>query len=36
MDLDEEEVRKLSSLGSGADNKDTIDILRKSLVLRNR
>ncbi|KAG7013762.1 hypothetical protein SDJN02_23929 [Cucurbita argyrosperma subsp. argyrosperma] len=36
VDLDEEEVRKLSSLGSGADNKDTIDILRKSLVLRNR
>ncbi|KGN45695.1 uncharacterized protein LOC101218841 isoform X2 [Cucumis sativus] len=36
VDLDEEEVLKLSSLGSGADNKDTIDILRKSLVLRNR
>lgn len=36
MDLDEEEILKLSSLGSGADNKDTIDILRKSLVLRNR
>ncbi|KAL4015061.1 hypothetical protein IC575_027287 [Cucumis melo] len=35
VDLDEEEVLKLSSLGSGADNKDTIDILRKSLVLRN-
>lgn len=36
VDLDEEEILKLSSLGSGADNKDTIDILRKSLVLRNR
>ncbi|XP_038906710.1 uncharacterized protein LOC120092637 [Benincasa hispida] len=36
VDLDEEEVLKLSSLGGGADNKDAIDILRKSLVLRNR
>lgn len=36
LDLDEEKVLKLASFGNGANNKDTIDILRKSLVMRNR
>ncbi|KAE7999442.1 hypothetical protein FH972_003875 [Carpinus fangiana] len=36
LDLDEEEVLKLASFGNAANNKDTIDILRKSLVTRNR
>ena len=36
LDLDEGEVLKLASFGNGANNKDTIDILRKSLVMRNR
>lgn len=36
LDLDEEEVLKLASFGNAANNKDTIDILRKSLVMRNR
>ncbi|KAJ7962461.1 E3 ubiquitin-protein ligase TRAIP-like [Quillaja saponaria] len=36
LDLDEEEILKLAALGNGANNKDTIDILRKSLVMRNR
>ncbi|KAF3441575.1 hypothetical protein FNV43_RR15489 [Rhamnella rubrinervis] len=36
VDLDEEEVLKLASFGNGANNKDTIDVLRKSLVMRNR
>ncbi|XP_048320747.2 uncharacterized protein LOC107432929 [Ziziphus jujuba] len=36
VDLDEEEVLKLASFGNAANNKDTIDVLRKSLVMRNR
>ncbi|XP_062156666.1 uncharacterized protein LOC133864374 isoform X2 [Alnus glutinosa] len=36
LDLDEEEVLKLASFGNAANSKDTIDILRKSLVMRNR
>lgn len=36
LDLDEGEVLKLASFGNGANNKDTVDILRKSLVMRNR
>lgn len=36
VDLEEEEVLKLASFGNGANNKDTIDVLRKSLVMRNR
>ncbi|KAK4593846.1 hypothetical protein RGQ29_017789 [Quercus rubra] len=36
LDLNEGEVLKLASFGNGANNKDTIDILRKSLVMRNR
>ncbi|KAL0008418.1 hypothetical protein SO802_009920 [Lithocarpus litseifolius] len=36
LDLDDGEVLKLASFGNGANNKDTIDILRKSLVMRNR
>ncbi|KAA8516097.1 hypothetical protein F0562_019276 [Nyssa sinensis] len=34
--LEEEEVLKLASLGNEANNKDTIDILKKSLVIRNK
>lgn len=36
VDLDEDEVLKLASFGNGANNKDTIDVLRKSMVMRNR
>ncbi|XP_061349802.1 uncharacterized protein LOC133295040 [Gastrolobium bilobum] len=36
LDLDEEEVLKLATLGNGANSKDTIDTLKRSLVLRNR
>lgn len=36
VDLDEEEVLKLASFGNGANSIDTIDVLRKSLVMRNR
>lgn len=36
LNLDEDEVLKFASLGNGANNRDTIDILRKSLVIRNR
>ncbi|KAJ0112882.1 hypothetical protein Patl1_00506 [Pistacia atlantica] len=36
LNLDENEVLKFASLGNGANNKDTIDVLRKSLVIRNR
>ncbi|XP_028769312.1 E3 ubiquitin-protein ligase TRAIP isoform X2 [Neltuma alba] len=34
--LDEDEVLKLATLGNGANSKDTIDTLRRSLVMRNR
>ncbi|CAB4300492.1 unnamed protein product [Prunus armeniaca] len=36
LDLDEEDVLKIAALGNGADNKDTIDVLRTSLVMSNR
>ncbi|KAK7349482.1 hypothetical protein VNO77_06884 [Canavalia gladiata] len=36
LDLDEEEVLKLATLGNGANSKDTIDTLKRSLVMRNR
>ncbi|KAI3933592.1 hypothetical protein MKX01_032697 [Papaver californicum] len=34
--LEEEEVLKLASFSTGDSNKDTIDVLKKSLVLRNK
>lgn len=36
FNLDEEEVLKLASLGKEANNKETIDVLKKSLVIRNK
>lgn len=36
LDLNEDEVLKLSTLGNGANTKDTIDILRKSLEMSKR
>ncbi|XP_057454692.1 uncharacterized protein LOC130746161 isoform X2 [Lotus japonicus] len=36
VDLDEDEILKLATLGNGANSKDTIDTLKRSLVLRNR
>lgn len=36
VNLDEEEVLKLASLGKEANNKETIDVLKKSLVIRNK
>ncbi|XP_011037053.1 PREDICTED: uncharacterized protein LOC105134358 isoform X2 [Populus euphratica] len=36
VNLEEDEVLKLASFGNEANNKDTIDILRKSLVIRNK
>lgn len=36
LDLDEDEVLKLASFGNGANSQDTVDILRRSLVMRNR
>ncbi|CAL0315028.1 unnamed protein product [Lupinus luteus] len=36
LDLDEEDILKLATLGNGANSKDTIDTLKKSLVLRNK
>lgn len=36
MNLEEDEVLKLASFGNEANNKDTVDILRKSLVIRNK
>lgn len=36
LDLDEDEVLKLTSFGNGANSQDTVDILRRSLVMRNR
>ncbi|XP_024018874.1 uncharacterized protein LOC21396108 [Morus notabilis] len=36
LDLDEDEVLKLASFGSGGNSQDTVDILRRSLVMRNR
>lgn len=36
LDLDEDEVSRLSTLGNGANTKDTIDILRKSLEMSKR
>ncbi|KAF2315259.1 hypothetical protein GH714_038611 [Hevea brasiliensis] len=35
LNLEEDEILKLASFGNEANNKDTIDILRKSLVIRN-
>ncbi|CAN4111530.1 unnamed protein product [Withania somnifera] len=35
-DLGDEEVLKLASLGNQANSKETIDVLKKSLVLRNK
>lgn len=36
MNLEEEEVLTLASVGGGSDMKQTIDILKKSLILRNK
>uniref|UniRef100_A0A803NXC8 RING-type domain-containing protein n=1 Tax=Cannabis sativa TaxID=3483 RepID=A0A803NXC8_CANSA len=36
LDLDEDEVQKLASFGNGGNSQDTIDILRRSLVMRNK
>ncbi|KAL5792330.1 hypothetical protein ACOSP7_000924 [Xanthoceras sorbifolium] len=36
LNLEEDEILKFASLGNQANNKDTVDILRKSLVIRNR
>lgn len=36
MNLEEEEVLKLASLGGGSNKEQTIDILKKSLILRNK
>ncbi|KAK7389896.1 hypothetical protein VNO78_25193 [Psophocarpus tetragonolobus] len=36
LDIDEEEVLKLATLGNGTNSKDTIDTLKRSLVMRNR
>lgn len=36
LSLDEEGVLKLASFGNEANNKDTIDILKRSLVIRNK
>ncbi|RZC93426.1 hypothetical protein C5167_026035 [Papaver somniferum] len=36
VNLEEEEVLKLASFSTGNSNKDTIDVLKKSLVLRNK
>ncbi|KAK6920071.1 Zinc finger, RING-type [Dillenia turbinata] len=36
LNLDEDEVLKLASLGHEANSKDTVDILKRSLVIRNQ
>ncbi|XP_071722670.1 uncharacterized protein [Rutidosis leptorrhynchoides] len=36
VNLDEDDALKFASLGNEANNKDTIDVLRKSLVIRNK
>lgn len=36
LNLDEEEVLKLASLGKETNNKETIDVLKRSLVIRNK
>lgn len=36
MDLEEDEVVKLASLGNDFGSRDTIDTLKKSLVIRNK
>ncbi|KAI4303386.1 hypothetical protein MLD38_039026 [Melastoma candidum] len=36
LDLEEDEILKLSCLGNESNSKDTIDVLRKSLVIRNK
>lgn len=36
MNLGEEEVLKLASLGNVANSKETVDVLKKSLVIRNK
>ncbi|KAL6495529.1 hypothetical protein OROGR_030092 [Orobanche gracilis] len=36
LDLEEDEVMKLASLGNGVGSKETVDVLRKSLIIRNK
>ncbi|KAK2406979.1 RING/U-box superfamily protein [Trifolium repens] len=36
LDLGEDEVLKLATLGNGANSQETVDTLKRSLVLRNR
>ncbi|CAK7348820.1 unnamed protein product [Dovyalis caffra] len=36
VNLEEDEIFKLASFGNVANNKDTVDILRKSLIIRNK
>ncbi|KAL0428811.1 UNVERIFIED_CONTAM: hypothetical protein Sradi_0507100 [Sesamum radiatum] len=36
LDLEEDEVMKLASLGNDVGSRETVDVLRKSLVIRNK
>lgn len=36
LNLDEDEILKLATFGNGANSQVTIDILRRSLVMRNK
>ncbi|XP_073148062.1 uncharacterized protein [Henckelia pumila] len=36
LNLDEEEVMKLASLGNDSGSRETVDVLRKSLIIRNK
>ncbi|XP_052192107.1 uncharacterized protein LOC127801222 [Diospyros lotus] len=36
LNLEEEEILKLASLGNQTNNKDTIDVLKKTLIMRNK
>ncbi|KAL0397942.1 UNVERIFIED_CONTAM: hypothetical protein Scaly_0242600 [Sesamum calycinum] len=36
LDLEDDEVMKLASLGNDAGSRETVDVLRKSLVIRNK
>lgn len=36
LDIGEDEVLKLATLGNGTNSKETVDTLTRSLVLRNR
>lgn len=36
LNLEEEDVLKFASLGNEANSKETIDVLKRSLVIRNK